>query len=176
MSLSKIKRNSVHAVFVDASGTILRGAYDTPMGVEVYPDALPLLQAMRARKLKDTTIRTGLITNWGRRIGEMLRALQISDCFDVVVSSDDVTHAKPDSEIFLRACSLADVLPKHSFHLGDSLYDDVLGAQNAGLEAIWINRFSLGGMTSAERDTTKQLRNPFFEDMSAAFQFLKSIA
>jgi HAD superfamily hydrolase (TIGR01509 family) len=49
----------------------------------------------------------------------------------VVVTRDLVARAKPDPHLFLAAASLLDVDPRHSFVVGDSVWD-LLAAQRAG--------------------------------------------
>lgn len=62
----------------------------------------------------------------------VLRALGLFDFFDAVVTPDRVGYAKPDRRIFEAAGHL-DVF------VGDTLLHDILGARQAGIEAVWVN-------------------------------------
>lgn len=64
----------------------------------------------------------------------------------VVVTRDLVERAKPDPHLFLAAASLLGVDPRHSFVVGDSVWD-LLAAQRAG--ALGVGLLS-GGYGRAE--------------------------
>lgn len=55
--------------------------------------------------------------------------------------SADVGYAKPDPRIFETACRTLDVRPADVVHVGDSLREDVHGAQQAGLVAVHVTPF-----------------------------------
>ena len=60
--------------------------------------------------------------------------------FDSVVTSEDCRSYKPRKEIFEKALDLMGVDAEEVVHIGDSFSSDVLGAYNAGIDGIWINR------------------------------------
>jgi len=47
---------------------------------------------------------------------------------------------KPDARIFLAAAGAAEVQPGDVLHVGDDATLDVVGALNAGMQAVWLNR------------------------------------
>ena len=57
-----------------------------------------------------------------------------------IISADDVKSYKPHPEIFLYALKKAGLAPEEVVHVGDSYYSDVLGAKNAGISAILVDR------------------------------------
>jgi putative hydrolase of the HAD superfamily len=130
----------VFGLLIDASGTLLKSHPLNVNEIEIYSDATNLLRACKSRRLGKIPIRTAIVTNWGRKVELVLTKLGIAECFDVVTCADDVIFAKPHSEIFHRAAALLDVQPQHCFHIGDSLADDALGAEAAGMGAVWLNR------------------------------------
>ena len=74
--------------------------------------------------------------------------------FDSVVTSEDCRAYKPRKEIFEKALNLMGVVAEEVVHIGDSFSIDVLGAYNAGIDGIWVNR--KGGVlndTDAEKVT-----------------------
>lgn len=56
-----------------------------------------------------------------------------------LVGVDTVGAAKPDPEMFLEGCRLLGVQPGEALFVGDNWEADVLGAQAAGLQAVWFN-------------------------------------
>ncbi|HEX7022306.1 MAG TPA: HAD family hydrolase [Trueperaceae bacterium] len=62
----------------------------------------------------------------------VLAALGIADFFDELLSPDRVGHAKPDPRFFAG-------IPGLRTHVGDTLVHDVLGANMAGVQAIWLS-------------------------------------
>jgi HAD superfamily hydrolase (TIGR01509 family) len=59
--------------------------------------------------------------------------------FDVTVVSRDLGIRKPDPELFHYALSNLNVKPSEALHVGDSLNQDVVGAQRSGMRAVWID-------------------------------------
>lgn len=175
----------IRCVFADASGTLLRATTAHPLGVELFPDAGPLLAAFERRELAGGKIKTGIITNWGSRIHKIVRGLMIEGLFDVIVCAEDVRDAKPGREIFQTACAWADVPPGAAFHVGDSLYDDALGAQAAGLQALWIHRRGpsmgvVGDLIEAPwapsmPEVAAHLVHPVAADLTQALRYLEKI-
>ena len=78
-----------------------------------------------------------------RRIQELkvvektLQAVGISDWFDEVVTSDDVSEGKPAPEIFLRAASLLGVDPGRCLVVEDAPAG-VMAAQRAGMQVLVV--------------------------------------
>lgn len=60
--------------------------------------------------------------------------------FDYIVSSEDLKCNKPNAKMFQAACNLLKTFPKQVLMIGDSLTEDIYGAIEYGMEAIWINR------------------------------------
>lgn len=60
--------------------------------------------------------------------------------FDVVVTSQQCRAYKPRPELFQEALSRLGLSPEDVIHVGDSLRADVKGAQDVGIDTIWVNR------------------------------------
>jgi len=101
----------------------------------LYDDALPTLDALHGAGLS-----LGVISNWEEWLERLMVSLGIRDYFDFAVISGLAGHEKPDPEIFLAALSAADARPEETIHVGDSLRDDVAGAQAVGIRAILLDR------------------------------------
>lgn len=66
--------------------------------------------------------------------------------FDALVTSEMARAYKPDPRIFLRTLEETGVSPGEALYVGDTLLDDVHGANLVGMQTAWINR------SGAERD------------------------
>ena len=60
--------------------------------------------------------------------------------FQGAISAQNFGVAKPDSRIFHAAAGAVNVLPYNVLHVGDDAALDVLGALNAGMQTVWLNR------------------------------------
>jgi putative hydrolase of the HAD superfamily len=69
-----------------------------------------------------------------------LRASGLESFFGMTITSGEVGFGKPDRRIFTTALERLGVRAGEAIAIGDSLERDVLGAHNAGLRCIWLNR------------------------------------
>lgn len=69
---------------------------------------------------------------------ERMRRDRLLDFFDVVVSSHLTGVRKPVGEIFLRALEVIGGRPKEAIMIGDSPYEDIMGADKLGMKTIWV--------------------------------------
>lgn len=60
---------------------------------------------------------------------------------DAIVTSAEVGFTKPSPEIFLLALDKLKCQPDEAVMIGDSWDMDITGARNAGIRAIWFNRY-----------------------------------
>jgi putative hydrolase of the HAD superfamily len=117
----------------------------------LHDDALPTLDEL-ARFLPG--VRFGIITN-----GELdfqtakLVQLELPGRFAHVIASGTVGATKPDPVIFRHALDVfeADAPVGAAAYIGDRLRTDAIGAAQAGLIGVWLNR--RGDTPSAEDDT-----------------------
>ena len=59
--------------------------------------------------------------------------------FHQIVISDDHGWRKPHPKIFTDTLELLQVAAREALFVGDSPYDDVMGAKQAGLDSAWVN-------------------------------------
>lgn len=69
--------------------------------------------------------------------------------FAVVIGSDTAGAPKPDPAPFLAGCSQLQTAPARTLYVGDNPINDVQGAENAGLIAIFVDRESKHAAQSA---------------------------
>ena len=120
-----------------------------------YPDVEPALKVLKSR------YRIGIVSNgnsYPERCG-------LPDTFHFTIFAHDCGFHKPDRRIFEIALSKTDCRPHEVLHVGDSLENDVLGAQNCGLHTVWLNRESVRN----ETDIVPKLEVP---DLSALLECL----
>lgn len=100
-----------------------------------FDDVAPALERLRARGIK-----TGLISNWDRRLAGLFDGLGLMPLIDTVVSSAEVGLHKPDPRIFELALERLEVAAAHSVHVGDHYYADMVGAGSVGMLPVLIDR------------------------------------
>jgi REG-2-like HAD superfamily hydrolase len=111
----------------------------------LYDDALPTL-----RQLRDAGLTLGVISNWEDWLERLMVSLGIATHFDVVAISGVCGVEKPDSAIFRQALAAAGVTPSEALHVGDSLRDDVEGAEAVGMRGILLERATAGVVRYAD--------------------------
>ena len=71
-----------------------------------------------------------------------VRHLGLRERIQSLTISDEVGVRKPGIEIFKVACERANVLPKEVLFVGDSIENDIVGANRAGMTSVRIDRKS----------------------------------
>lgn len=69
-----------------------------------------------------------------------IRTIGIAPYFRASISAQQLGVGKPDVRIFQAAASAVSVDPVHMLHIGDDPELDVVGALNAGMQTVWLNR------------------------------------
>ncbi|MBY0599930.1 HAD family hydrolase [Bacillus bingmayongensis] len=98
-----------------------------------FPNMHELLQ-----QLQNKNIKVGIITN-GMTEFQMnnIRALQLHTYTNTILVSEAEGIKKPHSAIFERALQRLNVKPNECIYVGDHPENDVIGAENAGITAVW---------------------------------------
>jgi len=93
-------------------------------------------------QLKADGYRLGMITNAANadNANRLIDNCGLRPYFEVILISAVEKIRKPDTRIYSRAISRFELPPSSFVMVGDTLTADILGAQNAGMRAIWINR------------------------------------
>jgi len=119
----------------DAYFTELYEHFATAKPWRVYDDVRPTLAALRRQGLK-----LAVISNWDGRLRPLLHNLGLAPEFDLIVISAEQGIHKPAPEIFARAVAALGVPAAAALHVGDSAEEDLLGARQAGLQALRLDR------------------------------------
>lgn len=99
------------------------------------PDAVTTLEALKRRGL-----RIGLLSNthWPARFHEhFLERDGLLDLIDVRVYSSEEARMKPHPDIFRATLDRMGAQPARTMFVGDRMWDDVWGAQQAGMRGVW---------------------------------------
>ncbi len=98
--------------------------------VELYDDVRPSLLRLRSR------YRLFAVSNGNAD----LQRCGIADLFSGHVTASAAGAAKPDARIYAALLEMAGVEAHQVMHIGDDPLADVVGATQAGLQAVWLNR------------------------------------
>ena len=83
--------------------------------------------------------RLAVISNADGRVEELIRSVGLHDLFEFVLDSEVVGVEKPDPRIFHEGTSRLGLDPGECLYVGDLYPVDVVGARNAGLEAVLVD-------------------------------------
>jgi putative hydrolase of the HAD superfamily len=72
-----------------------------------------------------------------------LSACGLGDYFDTILLSEDAGENKPSPRYFDYAFKMAGAARETTLMIGDNLQTDILGALNAGIDALLFNRWSV---------------------------------
>ncbi|MDM1340283.1 MULTISPECIES: HAD family hydrolase [Acinetobacter] len=101
------------------------------------PDVKQVLE-----QLKSQGYQLAIVSNGGHDTRlNTIRGLGIADYFEEIISSGLVGFNKPQPEIFQITAQRLGVLPEHCLYIGDHPINDIQGAKNAGMHALWMQGF-----------------------------------
>ncbi|WP_447122836.1 HAD family hydrolase [Glaciimonas sp. GG7] len=99
--------------------------------VTLYDDVKPALTRLRHHLL------LGSVSNGFADLDK----IGLAQHFRISLAAHSFGCAKPDPAIFHAACDALNVAPEETVYVGDDPLLDVVGARQAGLRSVWINRF-----------------------------------
>jgi HAD superfamily hydrolase (TIGR01509 family) len=115
--------------------------------VDARPGAVELVARLTALE----GVSLGLASNSPRYlVDDALATAGLADAFEVIVTSDDVEHAKPAPDIYRLACERLGVSPSDAIALEDSA-SGVAAAKAAGLTVIGVPQFAETDVSAADR-------------------------
>lgn len=102
----------------------------------LFDDVLPCLEWLRA-----ADVLIAAVTNAsGAHQRAKLADRGLARFFDHIAIAGEVGAAKPDPVMFRSVCAVLDCDPSEAAHVGDKLHTDAVGARDAGLEGVWLDR------------------------------------
>ena len=103
--------------------------------------AMPGANSLLA-ELKQQGYKLAVVSNGGHATRlTILQGLGFSHYFDEIISSELVGMSKPNPEIFLHTSRQLDIAPQHCLFIGDHPVNDIQGATQAGMQALWLKGF-----------------------------------
>ncbi len=100
--------------------------------VKLFPGALQLLEALHDK------VRLGLASMNNRSvINHLLDALDLQRFFGTVLTADDISHSKPNPEIFLKCAAQLNSAPERCVVMEDSIFG-VEAAKAAGMGCVAV--------------------------------------
>jgi HAD superfamily hydrolase (TIGR01509 family) len=106
--------------------------------LERYETELPVVPGApeAVRRLADTGLRLAVASSSNRElIDAVLRRLELSSCFEVTVSSEEVARGKPAPDVYLEAARRLDVDPSRCAAVEDSA-SGIRAAHAAGMRVV----------------------------------------
>lgn len=97
--------------------------------LDIFPEVVPTLEILT----KSYTL--GVVTNGNADV----RRLGLADYFAFALCAEDLGIGKPDPAPFMEALKRGQADASQAVHVGDHPGDDIAGAQQAGLRAVWYN-------------------------------------
>jgi putative hydrolase of the HAD superfamily len=112
--------------------------------LRLFADAIATLTALRTFPTGDGLCRRrrlGIVTNGPADVQrDKIDLLGIRDFVDFIVISGELGAEKPDPRIYAEALKLGGATAEETVFVGDAPLIDILGAKNAGMRSIWVNR------------------------------------
>ena len=125
---------------------------------EILPGILELLKYLKEQNIPFSL---GSASKNARLI---LKTLNLLDLFDAIVDGNDVTNAKPDPEVFLRAAERLNLKAEQCIVVEDAVAG-VDAANNAGMISIGIGEEANLHKADHVLPSTKELSVQFFESL-----------
>lgn len=92
--------------------------------------------------LKQQQYKLAVVSNGGHTTRlNILQGLGFATYFDEIISSESAGIAKPHTEIFHYASRQLNVASEECLFIGDHPINDIYGAMQAGMQALWLEGF-----------------------------------
>lgn len=111
----------------------------------LYPEVLQTLTTIHSKG-----IRLVVLSNWDRRLLRTLKDLQLDGFFEKIYISTLIGYTKPDPKAFQYVVDDLKVPRQEILHVGDTLDEDILGARQANIQAVHIDRREKNRSTPGE--------------------------
>lgn len=118
----------------------LGARFAQPGVVRPYAETVDVLAALR-----EDGFRMGIVSNWGWNLRDRVAQAGLDGFFDVVWASAYAGCNKPHPGIFRQALAQMEAEPGRALYVGDSYEYDVVGARNAGIDVVLLDRRGRAG-------------------------------
>lgn len=114
----------------------IQDAYKDARNQALYDDVLPTLEKLKQKKLAVGSLTGGLTVD----IEHRLQLLGIKDFFEHIIATGTMDFNKPDPRAFQYILEPTGFAPDEVLYVGNDYKMDIVGAENAGMKAILIDR------------------------------------
>jgi putative hydrolase of the HAD superfamily len=111
----------------------------------LYPEVLNTLTALCSKDF-----RLVVLSNWDRRLLRTLKDLRLDNFFENIYISTLIGYTKPDPQAFQYVVDDLKVPRQDILHVGDTLDEDIMGAQQANIRVVCIDRRGKSGSIPAQ--------------------------
>lgn len=158
-----IKRNNLDASYLELSNKKRELFFKAAEGITAFDGAKKILT-----ELKSNRFLTAVASSSHRDVIEyILMRLNIKECFDVIVSGDEVSTGKPAPDIFLKTASKLSVNANNCLVIEDSI-NGITAAKRAGMSCIAItNSFPREELSRADLiiDSLEEIDTKIIKEM-----------
>ena len=133
--ISALRRQVLFHALQDAGYSVAEAQELAEQAFEVFLHGRHQVEIYPTLEILAKTFILGVITNGNADV----RRLGLADYFAFALCAEDLGIGKPDPAPFLEALKRGGVAPEAAVHIGDHPGDDIAGAQQAGMRAIWYN-------------------------------------
>ena len=107
-----------------------------PHSLSLFEDTVPALL-----ELHSLGFILGVISNYNMNGDDLLRQLGLNKILKFAVTSHDTGFQKPHAPIFEAGLKEAGVAAEEAVYVGDQYHSDIVGAWNANIYALLIDRY-----------------------------------
>ena len=152
---------------------VIRSALDAMFAITQSNWILEEDTPQTIQQLKSQNYKLGIFSNAGddKDVQTLVENFGIRPYFDFVLTSAACYYRKPHARAFEIALAQWNISPEEAAMVGDSLEADIFGANNLGMQSIWIKR-------RAQFTTDEELRiQPTFDlgDLNGLLSTLERI-
>ena len=115
----------------------------------------PFPDTVRSLKQLKEKFQLGIISNVDDELFSISNKLLEVD-FDFIVTAQQIGSYKPDHRNFQRALEVFNIEKQEHLHVAQSIYHDIIPANQLGLNKVWVNRYE-------EPERTNPLEYPDLE-------------
>jgi len=105
--------------------------------LKIFPDLIQCINDLR-----DMGLILGLISNINMSGKKIAEKLGVSSYFNYVFTSEDLGYEKPNKMIFEKSLDIAKLTSSEVVFVGDQVESDILGAKNANILPILLDRYN----------------------------------
>ena len=109
---------------------------ETTRKIELFEDTIPLLKVLRAKEIESVILTNGMSDSQRAKF----RNLRLAKYIQSIYIGEEIGFFKPNRKAFEYVLRDLDATAADVLMVGDSIEDDITGAERAGIKAVLIDR------------------------------------